>query len=297
MDQKALRCRFSNELERLRKRFAEGGARIFVPEPIGLHSRRHASHFHTTPEFFLQTGGATDFECPSGSFRLRTGDVCVMPAGVPHAETPIDLRAPYGVIVLMNHAAGCILLRGWADESRRIQSGDFLSSPLPTKAFRFLEEASNQHLLPKGLQRGFSTGLVTAFLASVLTGLNTDAAQQESSATPLVAEVEKIIRVEISRQDLSVATLAARLACSPDHLTRRFRAERGMALNFWITRERIALASRLLERAEHNVAEVGWACGYTSPSYFISVFRKHTGMTPLQWRREGDSPNGRRRTR
>ena len=297
MNEKALRSRFSNELERLIKRFAEGRVRLLVPEPIGLHTRRHASHFHTTPEFFLQTGGATDFECPSGSFRLRTGDVCVMPAGVPHAETPVDLRTPYGVMVLINHAPGCILLRGWADESRRIQSGDFLSSPLPTKAFRYLEEVSHQHRLPKSLQRGFSSGLVTAFLASVLSGMNTSTIQKEATSTPLVAEVERIIRVEISRQDMTVGTLAARLGCSPDHLTRSFRAEKGMALNSWITRERITLASGLLERAEHNVAEVGWACGYTSPSYFISVFRKHTGMTPLQWRRKGDSPNERRRTR
>ena len=280
----AIRSQFSNELERLRKRIAKGGGRLFVPEPIGLHTRRHASHFHTTPEFFLQTGGATDFECPSGSFRLRTGDFCVIPAGVPHAETPIDLRTPYGVIVLMNHAAGCMLLRGWADESRRIQSGDFLQSPLPTKAFRFFEEASNQHRLPKNLQRGFSTGLVTAFLVSVLAGLNTGTAQQESTSTPLVAEVEKIIRVEISRSDLSVASLAARVGCSADHLTRRFRAERGVALNAWITRERIDLACKLLERPEHNVAEVGWACGFSSPSYFISVFTRHKKATPLAWR-------------
>ena len=286
MNETAIRSQFSNELERLRKRFTEGGSRLFVPEPIGLHTRQHASHFHTTPEFFLQTGGATDFECPSGSFRLQTGDVCVIPAGVPHAEIPIDSRTPYGVIVVTDHASGCMLLRGWADESRRIQSGDFLQSPLPTKAFRFLEEASNQHLLPKGLQRGFSTGLVTAFLVSVLSGLNTDTAQQESTSTPLVAEVEKIIRVEISRSDLSVATLAARVGCSADHLTRRFRAERGVALNAWITRERIDLACNLLERPEHNVAEVGWACGFSSPSYFISVFSRHKKTTPLAWRRK-----------
>lgn len=286
MNETAMRSQFSNALERMRKRFADGRTRLFVPEPIGLHTRRHASHFHTTPEFFLQTGGATDFECPSGSFRLRTGDVCVIPAGVPHAETPIDLRTPYGVLVLMNHAAGCMILRGWADESQRIHSGNFLQFSLPTKAFRLLEEVSNQHLLPKALQRGFSTGLVTAFLASVLTGLNTDTAQQESSATLLVAEVEKIIRVEISRQDLSIASLAARLGCSPDHLTRRFRAERGVALNAWITRERIDLACNLLERLEHNVAEVGWACGFSSPSYFISVFNQHKKTTPLAWRRK-----------
>lgn len=285
MTEFANRSHFVCELERLRRRLEKSRTRLLIPDPVGLYTRRQASHFHTTPEFFLQTGGATDFECPSGSFRLRTGDICVMPAGVPHAETPIDLRTPYGVFVIMSHTTGCMLLRGWADESRRIQSGDFLASRLPTKAFRFLEEASSQHHLPKNLQRGFSTGLVTAFLASVISGLKTNTAQQESTATPLVAEVEKIIRVEISRPDLSVATLAARVGCCADHLTRRFRMERGVALNAWITSERINLACNLLERPEHNVAEVGWACGFSSPSYFISVFSRHKKTTPLAWRK------------
>jgi len=178
-----------------------------------------------------------------------------------------------------------MILRGWADESRRIQSGNFLEFSLPTKAFRFLEEASKQHRLSKSLQRGFSSGLVTAFLVSVLSGLKTGTSEQECTSTPLVAEVEKIIRVEISRSDLSVASLAARVGCSADHLTRRVRAERGVALNAWITRERIDLACNLLERPEHNVAEVGWACGFSSPSYFISVFTRHKKATPLAWRR------------
>jgi AraC-like DNA-binding protein len=285
MSKTSLRKSFSSDLQSVGKRLAAGRQRLIIPLPTGLHRRRHASHFHHTPEFFLQTGGATDFVCPGGSFRLQTGDICVMPTGVPHAETPIDLRTPYGVVVLMNREASCLCLRGWADAGRRIQSGDFLESPLPTKAFRLLEEASNQHLLPKRLQSGFSTGLVSAFLASVLVGLNADTAPEIPTSTPLVAEVEKIIRVEISRQDLSVGALASRFGCSPDHLTRRFRAERGVALNAWIIRERIDLACNLLERPEHNIAEVGWACGFSSPSYFISVFTRQKGVTPLTWRK------------
>jgi AraC-like DNA-binding protein len=58
-----------------------------------------------------------------------------------------------------------------------------------------------------------------------------------------------------------------------------------MTMNVWITRERIQLASELLARPGHNIAEIGWTCGFTSPSYFIRVFRAHTGMTPRIWRR------------
>lgn len=52
MSEMAIRSQFSNELERLLKRIAKGGVRLSVPETIGLHTRRHASHFHTPPEFF-----------------------------------------------------------------------------------------------------------------------------------------------------------------------------------------------------------------------------------------------------
>jgi AraC-like DNA-binding protein len=44
------------------------------------------------------------------------------------------------------------------------------------------------------------------------------------------------------------------------------------------------LARDLLAHPEHNVAEVGWTCGFASPSYFIRVFKAHTGSTPKAWR-------------
>jgi AraC-like DNA-binding protein len=36
---------------------------------------------------------------------------------------------------------------------------------------------------------------------------------------------------------------------------------------------------------DRNISEVAWSCGFVTPSYFIRVFRKHKGMTPLAWRR------------
>jgi len=56
---------------------------------------------------------------------------------------------------------------------------------------------------------------------------------------------------------------------------------------------RIDLACNLLERPEHNVAEVGWDCEFLSPSYFISVFTRHKKATPLVWRRmqNGNMPS------
>jgi transcriptional regulator GlxA family with amidase domain len=73
------------------------------------------------------------------------------------------------------------------------------------------------------------------------------------------------------------------VGCATDTLSRQFHRERGVTLTSWIAKERVALAKELLADARYNVAEVGWACGFSAASYFIRVFRAHTGMTPKAW--------------
>lgn len=283
---------YTRTLERLHDRLAQRKVTVHIPEPVGLHRRRPGSHFHANPEFFLQTGGATDFACPGSRFRLNTGDVCIMPAGVPHAETPVDLKTPYGVLVVIQNKEGSLVLRGAADANRRIGSHDLVYFSGSGYAFRCLEHASHHPNIDSALRRPFLQSLAEAFLASILSELKHPGADKAPGCSPLVAEAEKLVRVEISRPDITVASVAARLGCSPDHLTRRFRSERGMTLNVWITRERIQLASELLARPGHNIAEIGWTCGFTSSSYFIRVFRTHTGLTPKAWRQKAFSAVG-----
>jgi len=259
--------------------------RIVIPQPWALHRRSPGSHFHAFPEFFLQTGGATDFVCPGGAFRLKQGELCVMPAGVAHAETPVDLRKPYGVVVLMQSIDKVTLLRGRADAKRVIQSEGVVRVPLATRAFQCLETACESPAIQRSLRGAFVAGCVQSFLASVISALRKPAEADTPKGSPLIAEAEKLVRVDISQPELSVASIASRLGCSPDHLTRRFRDGRGMALAAWITRERVDLACEILARPGHNISEVAWSCGFTTPSYFIKVFRKHKGMTPAAWRR------------
>jgi len=278
---------FKTDLESVRRRALEQRLRIRIPERVGLHRRRPGAYFHATPEFFLQTGGATDFDCPSGKFRLSRGEVCVMPAGVPHAETPVDLRTPYGTMVAMQDGQGCVLLRGRADAWGRIGSYEVARFSESGYAFQFLDQAGRCLAIQHGLRKGFVEGLVGAFAAAVLTDVMQPRVARVPGVSLLVAEAEKLVRVEISKPDMTVASIAARMGCSPDHLTRQFRAERGMTLNVWITKERIALACELLALPDHNIAQIGWTCGFTSASYFIRVFRAQTGVTPRAWRQRG----------
>ncbi len=282
------RAEFERDLVRALQRLREGRLRVQIPRSAELHRRRPRAHFHATPELFIQTGGATEFECPADRFQLRADDVCVIPRGVPHAETPVDGRRPYGVLVCMQARDGMYLHRGRADPARRIQGyGTFpLAGARLRQAFHYLDEAAARETVPREHRRRYVQALVEAFLLTALSELRTSATPATVEGSPLVVEAEKIVRTHLAKSELSVAQIARGLGCSADHLSRRFHAERGLTLGAWIVRERVALARDLLADPRYNVAEVGWACGFTTASYFIRVFRRHQGVTPRAYRLE-----------
>lgn len=278
---------YARDLERALARLRANRLRLHVPRRVELRRRRPGASFHPTPELFIQTGGGTDFDCPADRFRLATGDVCLMPRGVPHAEVPRDLRTPYGIVVCMLARDGLFLNRGRADAERRIHSGDvaFLPGTRALDAFRLLDDAVAGDTLPVAHRRRYRLALVEAFLLRVLGEIAGGGEEVASTGgSPLVREAENLARSLLGDPALSVARLAANLGCSADYLSRRFRAERGLTLVSWITDERLELAREMLADPRYNVSEVSWACGYAEPSYFIRVFRARVGMTPRAFR-------------
>lgn len=271
-------------LRAARTRLRSGRGRVIVPELVGLHRRRPDAYFHSWPELFVQTGGATEFDCPSGKFRLSAGNFCVMPAGVPHAETPSDRTSAFSTIVFMQIGADCLLMRTHADAASQIRVNVSIRLPGGNVYLRCLEQAARHGEWGDSLREDYVRALIDAFLSAMLAILLKPDAPRAEQSPFLVSEAEKLIRVSVADPSLTVTSLSRKLGCSPDHLTRVFRASTGIVPSVWIARERVSLACELLETSPHNVSEIGWTCGFNSPSYFIRVFRAHTGITPRSWR-------------
>lgn len=52
-----------------------------------------------------------------------------------------------------------------------------------------------------------------------------------------------------------------------------------------LTDTRISNAKLLLETTNYQVSDVGILCGFEDPSYFGKIFKKETGITPLEYRK------------
>jgi len=80
---------------------------------------------------------------------------------------------------------------------------------------------------------------------------------------------------------MSLAEWARRSGTTERTLARRCRNEIGISLHEWRQRARLVEAMALLDDREpvHSIAA---RLGYSTPSAFISMFRRLTGMTPTQ---------------
>ena len=114
-----------------------------------------------------------------------------------------------------------------------------------------------------------------------------DAAEAERIAAEYHNPVIRIaVRhlVEHSGEDISVNELARTLHFSTSHLSALFKRETGQSITAFLTRLRIERAKALLVNPLLRVQEIGEMVGYPTSSYFISQFRKATGMTPVEYR-------------
>ena len=89
--------------------------------------------------------------------------------------------------------------------------------------------------------------------------------------------------------DPSLATLAALVGLSPAHFCRTFTAATGMPPHRYLIGLRLEAAARQLAYTADPVSAIALRVGYDDPGYFARIFKRHNGLTPLQYRRERQS--------
>ena len=62
-----------------------------------------------------------------------------------------------------------------------------------------------------------------------------------------------------------------------------FKKETGISLKQYITDFRIDKAKELLSRADARISDVATEVGFDNFSYFSTVFKKTTGLTPNEY--------------
>lgn len=86
-------------------------------------------------------------------------------------------------------------------------------------------------------------------------------------------------------EPVSLAAAARRFGFSPAYLSRRFKQETGTGFMEYLHQRRMLQSGRMLANTDMKVGEVAELAGYADVKFFSSLFKKHWGMTPGEFKK------------
>jgi len=112
-----------------------------------------------------------------------------------------------------------------------------------------------------------------------------------SRMMPLVKPVERLnveaIKDDIDNhyfEEISISRYTDKYYVSKEHLLRLFKQKYGCGLYEYALRVRLNKTIELLEQTDLKIQDICQKVGYRDTNYFSKAFKKHTGLSPLEYR-------------
>lgn len=234
------------------------------------------------------TAGAARMRVGNEAYTIGPHELLIVRAGQVYAFEPGDENTGF-----LCHFHDDVLLgkTGSADTLAAFDFLHFWGQPVvrpDAQTAGFIEQLLQRLLVEYGTHQLRYPAIVRAYLLALLHELQ----RAYAAEAPVVPTAAGIITAQFKHL---VATLlpttyrvhdyADRLHVSPNHLGKCVRRVTGRSPARWIEESLVLEAKVLLFQSAWPVAEVAAAVGIADASYFSRLFKKHTGLTPLAFRK------------
>jgi len=232
---------------------------------------------------------------------VRKGDLCIINTSTPHLfirSSPATEIIVYNCIFRpefvdpallgstdFEAVSGSILFNSFA-----VGDGPVVSLRLDDAAQAAVEDVFHRMQAeyfnrPKGYQN-----ILRACLIELLTRIfrATEAVGAEGGRPrhQMMDQALRFLKGHFSDENLTVSEVAMRTFLSRSYFSRLFRECTGMSFSDYLQGLRLNEACRLLATTDRKIADILGDIGLRDRKHFNEVFRRHTGMTPGQWRKE-----------
>ena len=115
--------------------------------------------------------------------------------------------------------------------------------------------------------------------SELVSGDNKTQGKELSAVEEVKKYLEKHYNEVITRNDVESLVHLNR-----DYINREFKEATGYTLMEYIHYCRVCAAKKLLRETQDSVSEICIKIGYDHPAYFSKIFKKRTGLSPLEYR-------------
>ena len=102
----------------------------------------------------------------------------------------------------------------------------------------------------------------------------------------IIEEAKQYIHVHYADPNLSLESLANKVALSPGYLGKLFKSTTSVTFVTYLNGVRLNKAKELLTKSSLSASKIGETVGIYNSTYFSTLFKKAYGMTPSQYRNQ-----------
>lgn len=216
------------------------------------------------------------------------GQLMVVPAGKVFSITHLNTSVK-GYVVLFHPE---FLIGSYADQPAAVAFDFFNIWSTPTIAmgyrkFEYVVQLARRMQDEYQEQGIANTELLRAYLVALLTEVDSlhqkRSVMKNNGPARLVTEFRKLLFRHFKKVH-HVGFYAEALGVSPGHLNKVTRAVEGKSPSQLITDLLLPEAKSMLYQTRLSISEIAAEIGFSDPSHFARVFKKHTGQSPRQYR-------------
>ncbi|NOV03582.1 response regulator transcription factor [Paenibacillus planticolens] len=119
--------------------------------------------------------------------------------------------------------------------------------------------------------------------------MGSDTLQTVTAELSVIEQVQQFVAANLAK-DIALTDVAAFVHLNPSYLSQLFKQQTGGKFVDYVIEMRIEEAKRLLVKTSLRVFEIAERLGYGDIAYFSNTFKKLTGSSPLEYRKNGGKP-------
>lgn len=104
----------------------------------------------------------------------------------------------------------------------------------------------------------------------------------------LINSVVSISEERFTDPDLSLNVLSEELSYNPKYVSHMFKEKMGITYSEYLRSLRLKFAVSLFDRGLDSVKNVALLSGFSDPLYFSTVFKKHIGLSPKEYKEKNN---------
>ena len=240
--------------------------------------------------YFHKASGS--FQWEQGEQKMVDGSVIYLPPGSTYTLR-LEQISPDGAVLVLNfdlvdsfshldHSLGTARVSGYErDKILTYETpalGEIILQKMP-RLYEPLSKCIEEFLTRPPYYRENISAMVKLCLVELLRNASTGEIPQR------IGQVMQYVAANYADSSLTVQKIAGEFGYHPNYISQMFKESTNKTLRDYLTHYRIRMAKNLLRTTELDVGTIGWKCGFNSVSYFIKVFRQHTGMTPHKFQK------------